>query len=386
MKSKTTNRTPSLGGIVLGLVGALLASGSTMASAQLAPVTAAQLGKGTNVGNSLDAINNSRRYPWTTSQETYWGNPPLNQQIFNGIAAAGFKSVRIPVSWFQYMDRNNTIQPFWLARVKQVVDMARNAGLYVILNQHHHNGELEPVNRNSKNGNAKLKALWTQVGNYFKNYDNHLLFAGTNEIMRSGDYGAPTAEYCNVQTSFNQTFVDAVRATGGNNASRTLVVQAFNTNTDYSIDQCGAKVPADTTTSRLMMEIHYYSPYNFALNDQSSIWQWGSIAVDPAVTETWANEAYVEAHFDKAKAAYADKGIPVILGEYCAIAKKEYDATLKYRDYWDKYITGSAIRHGFATYYWDAGYPTENHSCGLFDRSTGAGVTTSTINAVITAQ
>ena len=385
MKSQTNSRTPSVRRLALGLVGALLASGSTMASAQLVPVTTANLGKGWNLGNSLDAQNTSGRPPKTTSQETYWGNPVVNQQIFNGVAAAGFKSVRIPVSWFQYMDRNNNIQPFFLARVKQVVDMARNAGLYVIINQHHHNGELSPTNRNAKTGNAKQQALWTQVANYFKDYDNHLLFAGTNEIMVSGDYGPPTAEYCNVQTGFNQVFVNAVRATGGNNATRTLISQGFNTNIDFAIDQCGAKVPSDTTTGRLMMEFHYYGPYNFTLNDQSAVWQWGSIATDPAATDGWGNEDYVEAEFNRLTSAFVSKGIPIIIGEYCAISKTEYDASLKYRDYWDKYVTGSAIRHGFATYYWDAGaYP--NHSCGLFDRSTGAQYAPSTINSVITAQ
>jgi endoglucanase len=356
-----------------------------MASAQLAPVTTANLGKGWNLGNSLDALNTSGRYPLTTSQETYWGNPAVNQQVFNGVAAAGFKSVRIPVSWFQYMDRNNNIQPFFLARVKAVVDMARNAGLYVIINQHHHNGELEPTNQNVAKANAKLQALWTQVGNYFKNYDNHLLFAGTNEIMRSGDYGPPTAALCNNQTSFNQTFVNAVRATGGNNATRTLIAQGFNTNIDYSITQCGAKVPTDSTAGRLMFELHYYDPWNFAGNETSSIWQWGSIATDPAATETWANESYVEQQFNKAKAAYADKGIPVIIGEYGAISKTEYDAPMKFRNYWDQYITGSAIRHGFATFYWDNGYP-DNHQFGLFNRNNGTQYYSSTINAIISAQ
>ena len=385
MTSRTNTRTPPIRRLALGLVAALLASGSTMASAQLTPVTTANLGKGWNLGNSLDALNTGGRYPYTTSQETFWGNPAVNQQIFNGVAAAGFKSVRIPVSWFQYMDRNNNIQPFFLARVKTVVDMARNAGLYVIINQHHHNGELEPTYRNQAKANAKLKALWTQVANYFNGYDNRLLFAGTNEIMHKGDYGAPMAEYCAVQTGFNQVFVDAVRATGGNNATRTLISQGFNTNIDFSINQCGAKVPTDTGAGRLMMEFHYYDPWNFVGNEQSSIWQWGSIATDPAATETWANESYVEGQFNKLKAAYADKGIPIIIGEYGAISKTEYDAPMKYRNYWDQYITGSAVRHGFATYYWDNGYP-DNHQFGLFNRNSGAQYYPSTINGIISAQ
>jgi len=346
----------------------------------LAAVTTADLGKGWNLGNTLESLNNYSP-PYTTSQETVFGNPVVNQQLMNAVAAAGFKSVRIPVEWKQYSDSSGTIAPFWLARVKEVVDMARNAGLYVIINQHRSDW-YNPTAASQVAGNAAYKNLWTQVATYFKDYDNHLLFAGTNEIHV--DYGTPSQENCTVQTGFNQVFVDAVRATGGNNASRTLVFQGYNTDINNTIGVCGAPIPTDSASGRLMMEFHYYDSYNFTLNDQSTIWQWGSIAINPAVTEAWDNEAHVDAQFDKAKSAYTDKGIPVIIGEYCAISKTEYDPTLKYRDYWTKYVTGSAIRHGFATFYWDTGsFP--NHSCGLFNRTTGADYNPSTIAAIFAA-
>ncbi|MEO6359470.1 MAG: glycoside hydrolase family 5 protein [Sphingomicrobium sp.] len=279
------------------------------------------------------------------------------------------------------MDSQNNIQPFWLARVKEVVDLARNAGLYVILNNHD-SYMTPPVSGTEAASDAKLQAIWTQVANNFKNYDNGLLFAGTNEIHV--DYGVPSAENCRIQTEFNQLIINAIRATGGNNASRTLVFQGYNTDIDNTIGACGAKVPTDTISGRLMVEFHFYAPYDFTLNDQSNIWQWGSIAVDPAVTQTWANEAYVEAQFDKAKVAYADKGIPVIIGEYCATSKTEYDPSLKYRDYWTKYVTGSIVRHGFSPQYWDIGYHL-NHTCGVFHRDTGATSYPTTLNAVISA-
>jgi endoglucanase len=369
--------------LILGAVGLLMASGGSMASAQLAPVTTANLGKGWNLGNSLEAEQTRGKFPLTTSQETLWGNPVVTQQIFNGIAAAGFKSVRIPVSWGQYMDSKYTIQPFWLARVKQVVDMARNAGLYVIINQHHDHGEFDPVPRREAVADAKLRALWTQVGNYFKDYDNRLLFAGTNEIHH--DYGPPSAENCRIQSEFNQVFVSAVRATGGNNATRTLISQGYNTNIDYTINICGAPVPTDSTTGRQMMEFHFYDPWSFAGDNVSTHWQWGNIATDPAATAGWGNEDFVEAQFNKLKTTYADKGIPIIIGEYGAILKSEYDAPMKYRNYWDQYVTGSAVRHGFATYYWDNGY-ADNHQFGLFNRSTGAQYYPTTVNSIITAQ
>jgi endoglucanase len=385
MKQGITTRKRALRGRVLGAVGLLMASGSTIASAQLAPVTAANLGKGINLGNTLDALPYSTAgWPVTTSQETNWGNPVVNQQIFNGFAAAGFKNVRITVSWLPYMDRKKTIQPFWLARVKEVVDMARNAGLYVIINNHEASAEkYTPIGKNEAWADDTLNKIWTQVANHFKNYDNHLLFAGTNEIHDG--YGTPTATNCRIQTEYNQVFVDAVRATGGNNATRTLVFQGYNTNIDNTIDACGAKVPTDSTTGRLIIELHFYVGYNFSLNDTSNIWQWGSIAEDPTVTEAWDGEAHVEQQFDRLKTAYTDKGISVVIGEYCAISKTEYDPSLKYRDYWDKYVTGSAIRHGFATQYWDTGsWP--NHNCGIFNRSDGSVSQPTTLNGIITAQ
>ena len=157
MKQGLTTGSRALRCLAFGVVAFVMAGVSTPAMAQLAPVTTANLGTGWNLGNSLEATA-SGKTPYTSSRETNWGNPAVNQQIFNGIAAAGFKSVRIPVSWMQYADRNNVIQPFWLARVKQVVDMARNAGLYVIINEHWDHGWLRPTNRDARTANPKLQA------------------------------------------------------------------------------------------------------------------------------------------------------------------------------------------------------------------------------------
>ena len=346
----------------------------------LAAVSTAELGKGWNIGNTLESLNDYG-VPHTTSQETVYGNPVVNQQLLNAVAAAGFKSVRIPVEWAQYMAATGTSLRSGSPGSKRWSIWPATPGCTSSSTSIRATGTRRRL-PNQAAGNAAYKKLWTQIANNFKNYDNHLLFAGTNEIHV--DYGVPSQENCTVQAGFNQAFVDAVRATGGNNASRTLVFQGYNTDINNTIGACGAPVPTDTASGRLIMEFHYYDSYNFTLNDKSAIWQWGSIATDPAATETWDNEAHVEAQFDKAKAAYADKGIPVIIGEYCAMSKTEYDPSLKYRDYWDKYVTGSALRHGFATFYWDAGaFP--NHSCGLFNRTTGADYTPTTINAVITA-
>jgi len=126
-------------------------------------------------------------------------------------------------------------------------------------------------------------------------------------------------------------------------------------------------LPTDSVAGKLMMEVHYYDPFNFTLNTSSSIWQWGAIATSPANTETWANETYTDAQFQKMKTVFVDKGVPVILGEYSASLRTEYDTAGTYRTYWDKYITGSAYRHGIVPMYWDSGY-LDNHQSGLFNR------------------
>ena len=337
---------------------------------------------GWNLGNSLEAIGPGTG-PFTVSQETAWGNPAVTQALMTSVKAAGFKSVRIPVAWNQYADGSGNINAAWMARVTEVVDYARAADLYVVINIHWDGGWMQPTYAAQAAANARLTTFWTQIATNFKNYDGHLLFAGTNEVMVDGDYSTPKAEYCQVQHGFNQKFVDAVRATGGNNATRWLVVQAFNTNIDHAL-LCNATLPADPTAGRLMMEVHYYDPYNFTLNTTNSIWQWGAIATSPANTETWANEAYTDAQFQKMKTNFIDKGVPVILGEYAASLRTEYDAAGIYRNYWNKYITQSAYSHGLVPVYWDNGY-LANHQSGLFDRAAATQGYATTISEIVNA-
>lgn len=358
-------------------------SSSSSASGVLTAVTTLQeMAPGWNLGNTLEAIG-AGTPPFATSQETAWSNPAASQALMDSVKAAGFKSVRIPIAWSQYADSSGNISPFWMARVTEVVNYARNAGLYVVINVHWDGGWMQPTFADQVAVNARLTKFWTQIGNNFKSYDNHLLFAGTNEIAVTNVYTAPTAENCTVQKSFNQTFINAVRATGGNNTDRFLVVQGYNTNIDHTIS-CNATMPADTATNRLMMEVHYYDPFNFTLNNSSSIWQWGSIATSPSNTETWANEAYTDAQFQKIKTAFIDKGVPVILGEYSASLRTEYDMSGTHRTYWDKYVTHSAFQHGVVPMYWDSGYLT-NHASGLFNRSTAAQGFPATITDIVNA-
>ena len=329
------------------------------------------MGSGWNLGNALEAAGN----------ETAWGNPATTQTLMDAIKAAGFKTVRIPVSWKQYADADDVISAAWLARVAEVVGYAHKAGLVAIINVHWDGGWLLPTYAAQPAANARLKKFWTQIASKFKDADDTLLFAGTNEVMFPGDYGTPKPEYVAVQNGFNQVFVSAVRATGGNNAVRHLIVQGFNTNIDATV--AFAVMPTDTTKARLMMEVHYYDPYDFTLNDKSKIWQWGTAATDASAVQAWGNEAHADAQFQKMKAQFVDKGIPVILGEFGAIRRTEYAEAERYRLAYDRYIARSAWAHGMVPVYWDAGAATGNHSMGLFDRGTGAQVYPEIINALV---
>jgi endoglucanase len=341
------------------------------------PITSLDLSKemspGWNLGNSLEAA----------PDETSWGNAETSQALMNAVKAAGFKTVRIPVAWKAHADADDNIDPTWMARVRQVVDYAHNAGLYAIVNTHWDGGWAQPTYAHQAAANARLAKFWTQIATAFKDYDDHLLFAGTNEVMVDGDYNEPKPEYCAVQKGFNQVFVNTVRDTGGNNAVRHLVVQSFNTGINWAVG-CNATLPSDTADHRLFMEVHYYDPFDFTINDKSAVWQWGSIATDAAATETWANEPYVDAQFQKMKTHFIDRGVPVLLGEYGAMRRTEHDSSGKYRDYWDQVITQSAVRHGLVPVYWDNGY-TSNHEMGLFDRKTGTQVFPDLISTIVAA-
>lgn len=332
------------------------------------------MGIGWNAGNSLDAVGG----------ETNWGNPMITQQLINSVKAAGFKTIRLPIAWSKFSDSNNfVIQSAWMNRVEEVVNYALNADMYVMINMHWDGGWMQPTYAQQTYVNNRMSIMWNQIATRFRNYDHRLLFAGTNEVMVDGDYGTPTAEYYTVQNSFNQTFVTTVRGTGGNNANRHLVVQGFNTNIDYTVNF--VRIPTDSASNRLMMEVHYYDPYNFTLNTSSNITQWGSIATNSGATETWANESYVDSQFQKMKTNFVDRGIGVILGEYGVVSRLNVSDHERYRIYWNEYITQSAVSHSMVPVYWDNGYSGDG-GMALFDRNNGNQLYPSLIQAIVKAR
>ena len=332
-----------------------------------------KFGRGWNLGNSLEAIGG----------ETAWGNPVTTQRLIDSVKSAGFNSIRIPVAWSKFSDEPAyTIDPSWLARVEEVVNYALNDSMYVILNEHWDGGWLQPTYAEQEAGNERLAAMWHQIAVHFRDYDDHLIFAGTNEVMVDGDYGPPTVEYYTVQNGYNQVFVNTVRSTGGRNIYRYLAVQGFNTNIDYTASYFS--MPVDVVNKRLIVEVHYYDPYNFTLNTGSTLYVWGD---DAPGSEAWANESHADSQFQKMKTSFIDNNYGVILGEYSAMARLDLGDVLNeihalYRRYWTKYITWSIVKHGLVPFYWDSGF-TGNHASGIFNRSTGEHAYPGIIKAII---
>jgi endoglucanase len=341
---------------------------------------AAKMKVGWNLGNALESTNASE------ADETMWGNPKTSKRLIDAVKAAGFNAIRIPCAWNGYIENQETykIKDEWLARVKEVVDYCIDNEMYTIINIHWDGGWLEenPYYSRQEAVNKKQQALWTQIAEYFKGYGEYLLFAGTNEV-HGGQGGVPSAENVAVQLSYNQTFVDAVRATGGKNSWRNLIVQAYNTNMDYALKYM--KMPEDKVANRLLLEVHYYDPYDFTMQENAGFkTQWGKPFLGGDVSN-WGQEAWADEIFGKMKTNFVNKGIPVIMGEYGAILRSKLPNGLaghiEARNYYLNYITKTARENGCIPFYWDNGN-TGNNGFGLFNRATGAQAYPDAIQAI----
>ena len=304
-----------------------------------------------------------------------WGPPPT-QALINAVTNAGFNTIRIPCAWDSHANQSTyQIDPTYMAQVKQVVDWCLADNLYVIINDHWDDGWLENNIGTSVDPtiNAKMNSYWSQIATTFAGYNNHLLFAGANEP------NASTAAQVSTLTAYYNTFISAVRNTGGNNTSRWLVVQGPSTDIDTTYNLMNT-LPTDPTPGRLMVEVHYYTPWNFCglTSDQSwgnMFYFWGQAyhsTSDPSRNATWGEEAYLDAEFQKMTDKFVSQGIPVMIGEFGAmkrtsLSEPELDLHLASRTYFHKYVADSARRHGISPFYWDT--PGGGQ---LFDWNTGA--------------
>ncbi len=321
---------------------------------------------GWNLGNTLEP----------PSGEGTWG-PAATQTLINAVADAGFNTVRLPVAWDSHANPSTLlIDPAWMARVKEVVDWCYARNLTILLNIHWDGGWLERNITDSVDPaiNAKMQSYWTQIANTFRDYDHRLLFAGANEP------DCDTAAEWSTLRSYYNTFISAVRATGGNNSSRWLVIQGPQTNCDLS-NQLITGMPDDSTPGRLALEIHHYTPYPFALMEADADWGkmsyfWGQDYHHPTRTDrnaTFDEEAGVDAMFQLMVDRFISQGIPVIIGEFQAFKRAEnpdltgadHDLHVASRTYFHKYVVDAANSRGLKPIYWDiAGQ--------MFDWNTGA--------------
>jgi aryl-phospho-beta-D-glucosidase BglC (GH1 family) len=322
-----------------------------------------KLGLGLNIGNSLEAT--------PGRSEMAWGNPQITRTFIQFVKASGFDAVRLPVSWDQYADPATArIDAAWMSRVKEVVQDCLEAGLYVLVNIHWDGGWLENhVTPDKQAINiAKQKAYWQQIATALREIDGRLMFAGANEPH------VKSVEQMAVLMSYHQAFIDAVRATGGRNVHRVLVVQGPSTDIELT-NRLMIDWPRDTVAGRLMAEVHYYTPWNFTGLDKDESWgqrffYWGQAlhsATDSARNATWGEEDTVDQHFGLMKTRFVDKGIPVVIGEFGAMQRSELtgDALrlhLASRAHYLQYVATKARALGLNPFFWDTG--------GLLDRWT----------------
>lgn len=306
---------------------------------------------GWNLGNGLDSIGAS---------ETAWGNPVTTEAMIKDVKAMGFNSIRIPVTYHKHTDSNGNIDSKWLDRVQEVVDYAYKNGMYVVLDDHHDNsfydiGGCVKNEATLKASRKKMQNLWKQIANRFKSYDHKLLFEVMNEPRTEGsakEWTGGTKEERDVLAVLTQDCVDAIRATGGNNAYRFVVCPAYAATSNTSILK-GTKFPDD---DRVIVDIHTYAPYNFAMNGKG-----------PA-TFTDSDKSEIDRFYSTINDIFISKGRAVIIGENGAVNKNNEDE----RCAWAEYTIKAAKKYGIPNFIWDNNSNgTGDEAFGLYDRANG---------------
>ncbi|MCQ2060433.1 MAG: glycoside hydrolase family 5 protein [Fibrobacter sp.] len=342
-------------------IAALLVAGVAMAAEPLPKATelVSKMGFGYNIGNTLEAPNGP----------TSWGNEFPTQELIDSVKAAGFNTVRIPCAWYTHADTStNTINSGWLDSVKTVVDFVVNKGMYAILNIHWDSGWMEENIGESvdDNLNKRQAAFWKQIAEKFASYDEHLLFASMNEPgMNTTDF---TAARTTVLNTYHETMMKTVRETGGNNATRTLIVQAPYTDEAKMLKWWKNNLPSDPAGSGYMMgEFHFY-PYQFSLMDKDESWgkqfyYWGEENFSSTDTErntpkgAYASPEYVDSVFKEIKESF---DIPFVIGEFGAIKRlgltgENLRLHLQSRAAFYGKVATLSKKYGFIPVVWDTG-------------------------------
>ncbi len=293
---------------------------------------------GWNLANTLDAhgLGNGAGDP--AVYEAYWGSAPVTELQIGMIAAAGFHTLRVPVTWYEHMDAKNRIDPTWLDRVQTVVDWALDHGMFVIVNAHH-DAWYEPDPAKLQTALATLRDVWGQISLRFQSYDGHLLFEGMNEPRLLGhpdEWAAGTPEARSCVNALNAAFVETVRASGGQNATRYLLVPAYAASVRE--DALAALVlPKD---DHLMVSAHLYAPYGFALSEAGTA-DWSP--------DSEADMAELRDAFERLKRLFVSRGIPVVVTEFGALDKHNEPARVA----WATTVTRLARESRIPCLWWD---------------------------------
>lgn len=308
---------------------------------------------GWNLGNTLDVCQADRDGDGKINEhveagekvdETLWGNPKATKELFTSLKKNGVNAVRIPVTWRDHMDSNGNIDREWMDRVQQVVDYAYSQGMYVIINVHHDGGG-DPkfgawiIEESQKDYNTflkKYKNIWKQIAERFKNYSDYLIFESMNEVGFDTLYNKNKADAYNLINKINQDFVDIIRATGGNNAKRHLLIAGYYTDIERTCDSL-YKMP-DDKAGRCILSVHYYTPWDFCTCDRKHTWG------------TNSEVRQMETLIGKMKKNFVDKGITVIIGEYAA-SGSDLSSCIFFIEKLNKLCSD----YGIATFIWDSG-------------------------------
>lgn len=302
------------------------------------------MGNGINLGNTLEACDNNVGIKTNAplSYETYWGQPKTTQAMIDGMKAAGFDTIRIPVAWMtnatHLYEGDYTIDADYMDRVEEVVRYARKAGMYVIVNDHWDGGWYGMFGSESAETRAlameAYKGMWQQIAERFRDYSDYLIFESANEEL-GGRFDENSPLYCSdsvvtyltdderyaLTNEINQTFVDVVRATGGNNATRFLLIAGYSTNIDQTCDD-RFQMPKDTVDSKLMVSVHYYDPWSYCgASSAASATKWGKVS----------DYEYLDQQLAK-MTKFTEAGYGVVIGEYGALPCSDglKDNTLAY--------------------------------------------------------
>ena len=332
-------------------------------------------------GESMDIGNP----PNSIHAEEAWGNPVVTEAMIQAVKKAGFNAIRIPIRWQCHITDKQamSIDPAWIARIKTVVDWCLDNDLKVIINAHHEKWlESRPYYANQEENCQKLTLLWTNIASAFANYDSRLAFAGTNEVHIKDEWGGPSAENLEVQNAYNQTFVDAVRATGGNNAKRHLIVQTYVCNPWFGINNGDFIIPKDLDgngNNYMSVEFHYYQPWSYA--GECKYDYWGDFNKNTG-DKPADNEKTMTDFFDQVVKTWSNQGLGIVIGEWGVTDhyKSNPEKVHENMTYYCKCLTKEAHDRGFSTFVWDNNkFGNGSEMYGIFDRRNNMNVNASWI-------